>query len=551
MNTATIHLSESRVGPPVPMHPAELLPAAILARLAAGPDESAWDALVAQLSDDIRRVAQRLTGDAALADDAHQECLVTVLHNAARFEPPAVGADFAARAWILRIAAHIAMRLARSRSRLRQREHRAAEVTTTGGPDPDERLQREETAAQVRAGLAEIPEHQRAVIILHHMEGLEFASIAQAIGCPTATARVRAHRGLEQLRQILGRRGLALSLPLIICALRELPATTGTSTAAALTLQAASASAPDAGRYPPPSPRWEMSSVRRIAAVILLGAMLVLAAMWYADDGGQMTERQAVPVVSAAEVTKSAGASVNWEEHAEVMKSADAAVNWDAHVDSDDPMMFHQYSLSGSREALLKAGIDPDQGQQIVPAHGIRQIYGAGVEGLGTPCGGSGWITDDSSRCQLQFLSNDELLAKIQARADIRAKSQPAEGKCELVIVRRRSQDRYAVQHFIASTTEGPARNIHGVPTSRWFNCTVADLIVFGDVDMSRLPELKNVIKLDLNQALIVKAADTPPGENNTQDMWVFYFPEEPTKSPPMSRPQFEPSAPAAPTNKS
>jgi RNA polymerase sigma-70 factor (ECF subfamily) len=58
------------------------------------------------------------------------------------------------------------------------------------------------------AGLVEaprkLPAQQRECVILHKLEGLSFEQIAQMLDISETAARIRAHRGYERLRELLG-----------------------------------------------------------------------------------------------------------------------------------------------------------------------------------------------------------------------------------------------------------------------------------------------------------------------------------------------------------
>lgn len=56
----------------------------------------------------------------------------------------------------------------------------------------------------VRRALDALPESQREVILLHWYEGLSFPEIAEVVGSTHAAVKVRAHRGYNRLRAILG-----------------------------------------------------------------------------------------------------------------------------------------------------------------------------------------------------------------------------------------------------------------------------------------------------------------------------------------------------------
>jgi RNA polymerase sigma factor (sigma-70 family) len=71
-------------------------------------------------------------------------------------------------------------------------------------PSPDAPLLDE----PVRRALAQLPEAQREVIVLHWFEGLSFAEIAEIVGAGRSAVKVRAHRGYKQLRELLEAAGL-------------------------------------------------------------------------------------------------------------------------------------------------------------------------------------------------------------------------------------------------------------------------------------------------------------------------------------------------------
>lgn len=52
--------------------------------------------------------------------------------------------------------------------------------------------------------LAALTKPQRAVVVLRYYEGYDDAAIAAVLGCPQATVRSHAHRGLARLRTALG-----------------------------------------------------------------------------------------------------------------------------------------------------------------------------------------------------------------------------------------------------------------------------------------------------------------------------------------------------------
>jgi RNA polymerase sigma-70 factor (ECF subfamily) len=72
-----------------------------------------------------------------------------------------------------------------------------------GGTSPSRRLMRQEQREQVRAALAELPPHDREVLVMRHLEQMETAEIAAALGITERAVRNRQYRALIRLRELL------------------------------------------------------------------------------------------------------------------------------------------------------------------------------------------------------------------------------------------------------------------------------------------------------------------------------------------------------------
>lgn len=214
--------------------------ASALGRLAQDRDAQAWAALLAHAGADIQRLASRLTGDAALAEDAVQETLLLIRDHAGRFAARGGEADDDARRWILGVAANASLQLLRRQRRQAGRDQRAgreAAQASEGAGDPAERTERADEGRLLRRELAALPSAYGQALTLHYLGGQDYPALAAQLQVPVNTVRTRVHRGLKALRQRLGRCGVALSLAALTGALTEL----GAATTAATTLPAAAA----------------------------------------------------------------------------------------------------------------------------------------------------------------------------------------------------------------------------------------------------------------------------------------------------------------------
>ncbi len=70
-------------------------------------------------------------------------------------------------------------------------------------PLPEQQFDRLELQKQARAALQRLTPDQRLVISLRFIEGMDQASVAQALGKPLSAVKALQHRGLEALRRML------------------------------------------------------------------------------------------------------------------------------------------------------------------------------------------------------------------------------------------------------------------------------------------------------------------------------------------------------------
>jgi RNA polymerase sigma factor (sigma-70 family) len=57
---------------------------------------------------------------------------------------------------------------------------------------------------KLERALAALPAQQREAVVMHKVHGLSFDDIAESLGVTSTAARIRAHRGYERLRELLG-----------------------------------------------------------------------------------------------------------------------------------------------------------------------------------------------------------------------------------------------------------------------------------------------------------------------------------------------------------
>jgi RNA polymerase sigma-70 factor (ECF subfamily) len=182
---------------------------ALVARAQRG-EAPAFAALVRRHSAASFRLAVRLTGSEADAEEAVQEAFLQMHRGLAGFR-----GDARVSTWLYRIVTNAALMQARRRSR---RTESLEAYLPAFGPDglhahldasmvlpslPDEDAARAELRDRALAVLAALPEGQRAAFVLRDLEGLSSDEVGEVLGLDAAAVRQRVHRARLVLRGAL------------------------------------------------------------------------------------------------------------------------------------------------------------------------------------------------------------------------------------------------------------------------------------------------------------------------------------------------------------
>lgn len=165
-------------------------------------EESDTDALAVvfeRVAPGLLRTATSLCGSAVAGEDLLQACFVTAIERRARWD-----ASRPLVPWLVGILTRHARELRRRRSRRLDPERVAG--TDAAEPDaPCDAAEAEELQLALEAGLAELPEPVRQVVVLALRHELAPAEIAEALGRSPSTVRTQLQRGLARLRRRLPR----------------------------------------------------------------------------------------------------------------------------------------------------------------------------------------------------------------------------------------------------------------------------------------------------------------------------------------------------------
>lgn len=153
----------------------------------------AYELLVQRHSAMTYRVALRLCGNHHDAQDIAQEALIAAWRNLDRFR-----ADSSFSTWIYRIVTRQALSKI-SRGRRTDSLDLLGDVADPGA-ETAAQTERNLAVDAVSDALAALPFPQRAVVVLHHFEGLSYADVAAVTG--STVPAVRSH--LFRARRTLG-----------------------------------------------------------------------------------------------------------------------------------------------------------------------------------------------------------------------------------------------------------------------------------------------------------------------------------------------------------
>jgi RNA polymerase sigma factor (sigma-70 family) len=165
-------------------------------------DVRAFETLFQRYASRLHGFFTRLTKDGALADDLVQTTFLK-LHGARQ----SYDRTRPLRPWIYAIAARARVDVIRQRMRQEGRWDDELDGVAGGtGDGPERTAEAREGVVQLEVALQKLPDGQRTVLLLHRIEGLSFAEIAEVLSASEGTAltevavRVRAFRAVAALR---------------------------------------------------------------------------------------------------------------------------------------------------------------------------------------------------------------------------------------------------------------------------------------------------------------------------------------------------------------
>jgi RNA polymerase sigma-70 factor (ECF subfamily) len=144
-------------------------------------------------------------GGASTAQDVAQESFMRLYREGLAKFP--VGE---ARFWLYRVARNLALNELSKGSTRQRLFGRVVEAFTHRGRDPEGELEMNERKGLVLEMLKQLPEHQRAALLLREQEGMSYREIGEVLGVSEGKVKVDVFRARTVLRERWARAGHAL-----------------------------------------------------------------------------------------------------------------------------------------------------------------------------------------------------------------------------------------------------------------------------------------------------------------------------------------------------
>ena len=170
-------------------------------------DRTAFDDLIYKYERRAYQYAYRLTSSSEEASDIVSDAFVRVYNAIHNFK-----GQSAFTTWLYRIITNCYLD-ARKRDRNKQTVSLDNAMQTDDGdferqvedegPGPDELVEKNERERLVQTALQKIPEYQRAMLVMYHVENLTYEEIAEALDLPIGTVKSRLNRARLSLRDQL------------------------------------------------------------------------------------------------------------------------------------------------------------------------------------------------------------------------------------------------------------------------------------------------------------------------------------------------------------
>ena len=177
------------------------LDAELMIRVKEG-DGASFGVLLEKHRSPVVHFLYRMVQNYAVAEELAQEVFLRVYRSRSTYEPTARFTT-----WLFRIATHLALNALRDGKNERSQERLDDD---TGGmpvrqvsdrrPSVEQSLVYQAKLDEIRRAIAALPEKQRAAVLMHKYEEMEYSQIAKVLSCSESAVKSLLFRAYETLR---------------------------------------------------------------------------------------------------------------------------------------------------------------------------------------------------------------------------------------------------------------------------------------------------------------------------------------------------------------
>jgi RNA polymerase sigma-70 factor (ECF subfamily) len=165
-------------------------------------DETSFALLLERHRRPVVHFLYRMVPNQAVSEELAQEVFLRVYRSRASYEPTAKFTT-----WLFRIATHLALNWIRDNKKEKNQEslsealvEGAERQVADGQPTVEARLVSDARLEEVRNAIDALPGKQRAAVVMHKFEDLEYTQIARALSCSESAVKSLLFRAYETLR---------------------------------------------------------------------------------------------------------------------------------------------------------------------------------------------------------------------------------------------------------------------------------------------------------------------------------------------------------------
>src|SRR5664280_3727404 len=165
-------------------------------------DGASFDVLLTKHRASVVHFLYRMVQNRAVAEELAQEVFLRVYRSRNSYEPTAK-----LTTWLFRIATHLALNSLRDgkNERLQERlDNDSSDMpvrqVSDKRPSVEQKMVYQVRLEEVRQAVAALPEKQRAAVLMHKYEEMEYSQIARVLRCSESAVKSLLFRAYETLR---------------------------------------------------------------------------------------------------------------------------------------------------------------------------------------------------------------------------------------------------------------------------------------------------------------------------------------------------------------